>query len=175
MKLVIIFGPPAVGKMTVGRELSKITGLKLFHNHMSLELVNNFFDFSTAPFRRLDKEIRFVIFREVASSDLEGLIFTFVWAIDYQTDSDYIKEIVEIFELKNGEVYYVGLRAELSERLVRNKQEDRLLAKPSKRDIEFSEKNLLKLEKEKLNTEEGDLQELNILKVDNTKIDAKEV
>ena len=35
--LVIIFGPPAVGKMTVGSKLSKLTGLKLFHNHMTIE------------------------------------------------------------------------------------------------------------------------------------------
>lgn len=30
MKLIIIFGPHAVGKMTVGQELAKITQLKLF-------------------------------------------------------------------------------------------------------------------------------------------------
>jgi len=34
MKLVIIFGPSAVGKMTVGQKLAKISQLKLFHNHI---------------------------------------------------------------------------------------------------------------------------------------------
>ena len=33
--LVQIIGPQAVGKMTVGQELSKITGYKLFYNHMT--------------------------------------------------------------------------------------------------------------------------------------------
>lgn len=42
MKFVLIFGPQAVGKMTVGQELAKITGLKLFHNHMTIDLVNPF-------------------------------------------------------------------------------------------------------------------------------------
>lgn len=37
MHLVVIFGPPAVGKMTVGHEPAKLTGFKLFHNHMSVE------------------------------------------------------------------------------------------------------------------------------------------
>lgn len=37
MNLVIIIGAQAVGKMTVGDELSKITHLKLFYNHMSIE------------------------------------------------------------------------------------------------------------------------------------------
>ena len=47
MKLVLLFGPQAVGKMTVGQELAKITGLKLFHNHMTIDLVSNFFDYGT--------------------------------------------------------------------------------------------------------------------------------
>ena len=47
MKLVILFGPQAVGKMTVGQELAKQTGLKLFHNHMTIDLVSNFFDYGT--------------------------------------------------------------------------------------------------------------------------------
>ena len=40
---VIIIGPHAVGKMTVGQELAKITGLRLFHNHMSIELARKLF------------------------------------------------------------------------------------------------------------------------------------
>jgi shikimate kinase len=43
MKLVILFGPPAVGKMTVGQQLANLTGFKLFHNHMTIELALNFF------------------------------------------------------------------------------------------------------------------------------------
>ncbi len=40
MELVLVFGPQAVGKMTVGQELDKITKLKLFHNHMTIDLVS---------------------------------------------------------------------------------------------------------------------------------------
>ena len=43
MKLVFLFGDAAVGKMTVGQELTKITDLKLFHNHMSIEPVLEIF------------------------------------------------------------------------------------------------------------------------------------
>ena len=39
MKLVLLIGNSAVGKMTVGQELAKITGLRLFHNHMMIEPV----------------------------------------------------------------------------------------------------------------------------------------
>ena len=43
MKLVFLFGDAAVGKMTVGQQLTKITDLKLFHNHMSIEPVLEIF------------------------------------------------------------------------------------------------------------------------------------
>ena len=39
MKLLFLIGNGAVGKMTVGQELMKITDLRLFHNHMTTEPV----------------------------------------------------------------------------------------------------------------------------------------
>lgn len=42
MKLLFMIGNAVVGKMTVGQELAKITGLKLFHNHMTIEPVGLF-------------------------------------------------------------------------------------------------------------------------------------
>ena len=80
MKFVLIFGPQAVGKMTVGQELAKITGLKLFHNHMTIDLVNPFFDYGTKGGKRLVNLFRHEIFEEVSKSSLYGLIFTYVWA-----------------------------------------------------------------------------------------------
>jgi len=176
MKLVIIFGPGAVGKMTVGKELAKITDLKLFHNHMSLELANQFFDWSTDGFKKIDRLVRFGIFEIVAKSDLEGLIFTFVWAVGEQKEEDYIDSIADIFTREGGEVKYVELEADLEERLKRNKHEDRLKEKPSKRDTEFTENMILKNEsKYQLNTKDGDLPNKDILKINNTHLKASEV
>ena len=176
MKLIIITGPPAAGKMTVGQALEKITDLKLFHNHMSLELVNAFFDFGTPNFSRLDKQIRFAIFKEIANSDLEGLIFTIVWAFDYPEDEAYIDEIIQIFQPRNPIVHIVELTANLDERLKRNRHEHRLKHKASKRDIEFSEKNLLSFESEyRMNSKEGELPEKAIFKIDNTHLSPDEV
>ena len=81
MNFVVIFGPPAVGKMTVGSELAQITGFKLFHNHTTIDLVLNFFPFGHPQFGKLVGEFRRRIFEEVAASDLAGLIFTYVWAL----------------------------------------------------------------------------------------------
>jgi len=58
MKLVFIYGPPASGKLTVARELSKLTGFKLFDNHVSIRFVESLFDFGTRPFLRLTGKYR---------------------------------------------------------------------------------------------------------------------
>lgn len=37
MKLLILVGSGAVGKMTVGQSIMRKTALRLFHNHMMIE------------------------------------------------------------------------------------------------------------------------------------------
>ncbi|MRG85245.1 DEAD/DEAH box helicase family protein [Salinibacillus xinjiangensis] len=176
MKLILIFGPQAVGKMTVGKELENITGLKLFHNHMTIDLVLKFFDFGTTSFMRLVNSFRFQIMEEVAQSNQEGLIFTYVWAFDQQEDWDFVDHISSIFEQNGGEVYYVELEAELNERLGRNKSPYRLEQKPTKRDVDFSERELKSsMDEYRLNSLEGELKKKNYLRMDNTLLSAKEV
>ena len=97
MRFVVLFGPPAVGKMTVGYELAKLTGFRLFHNHMTIDLVLNFFDFGTPPFTRLVNEFRTRVFEEVAASGLPGLIFTYVWALDHPGDKEFVDNACDIF------------------------------------------------------------------------------
>ncbi len=171
MKLIIIFGPQAVGKMTVGQELEKITNLKLFHNHMPIELVAPFFSYSTETGKKLVKFIREEIFKEVASSDLEGLVFTYLWYFDDKKDWDYLENLVKIFRDKGAKIFYVELEADTEERIRRNKTEHRLEHKPTKRNIEWSENSLKKSELEhRLNSKEGEIKEKNYLRINNTNL-----
>lgn len=175
MKLVIIFGPQAVGKMTVGEELEKLTGMKLFHNHMTIELVSHFFSYSTATGKRLVRLFREEIFEEVAKSDLEGMIFTFMWAFDQQADWDYIDHICNIFESKGGSTYFVEIEAGMEERLERNKSPHRLECKPTKRNIEWSEQNLKRdMERYRLYSKAGEIKKENYIKIDNTHLSPEE-
>ncbi|MDA1874068.1 MULTISPECIES: AAA family ATPase [Bacillus] len=176
MKFILIFGPQAVGKMTVGQELATLTGLKLFHNHMTIDLVSLIFDYSTKEAKRLVSLFRNEIFEEVSKSDLSGMIFTYVWAFDLQSDLDYIHHVVSIFESKGGTVYFVELEAELDERLERNKSPHRLEHKPKKRDIEWSENNLKEtMKKHRLNSLHGEIEKEEYIKINNTYLSAKEV
>lgn len=173
MKFIIIFGPPAVGKMTVGRELAKLTGLRLFHNHMSIELALPFFNFGEPQFNRLVSEFRQRIFEEVASSNLPGLIFTFVWALDLETDKTFIDRYCAMFREKGADIYFVELEAELSERLKRNESEFRLAEKPSKRNVEKSREILLEhVEKYRFNSNADFFYKENYLKLENTSLSA---
>ncbi|MFK8005867.1 MAG: hypothetical protein AB8H03_05835 [Saprospiraceae bacterium] len=175
MKFVIIFGPSAVGKMSVGKALADQTGLKLYHNHMSIEAVRPVFDFGTPEFNRLVELHRIEMFKAAAKSDLEGLIFTFVWALDLPKEFEYINRAVKIFEEQNAEIFYIELEASLKTRLVRNKHEIRLLEKPSKRDMEVAESILYYEQKYQLNTTGGEFDNQNYMKINNEKLTPEEV
>jgi hypothetical protein len=141
--LIFIVGPPAVGKMTVGHALAARTGLRLFHNHQTIDLVLPFFGFGTAPFRRLVGEFRRRLLEEVATSDLPGLIFTYVWAFDDPSDAAAVEEYAGIFRRRGGRVLFVELEATQAERLRRNETAFRLAEKPFKRDLAASRQRLL--------------------------------
>ncbi|WP_413381974.1 shikimate kinase [Alkalihalobacillus sp. 1P02AB] len=175
MKLVMLFGPQAVGKMTVGQELSKITKLKLFHNHMTIELLAPFFNF-TSEMWEISDSIRSQVFQAFAKTKQEGLIFTLMWAFNLEADWDFVRRTVKIFKDSGAEVYFVELEADLEERLKRNVTPNRLEEKPTKRNTEFSRKELLSsMEKYRLNSNEGEMTEKNYLRINNTEMTAQEV
>ena len=89
--LVIILGPHAVGKMTVGQELAKIPDLRLFHNHMSIELSRKLFAHSEKEWGVLNETIRKAVFELFAKGDFPGLIFTYMCAFDIQSELNYLQ------------------------------------------------------------------------------------
>ena len=140
MKLLFLIGNSAVGKMTVGQELCKITPFRLFHNHMMIEPVLEVF----GQFRGdVIQKLRSVIFEEFAKSDAYGLAFTFMWAFDMPSDWEYLESVKKIFGLPDEDIYYVELIAPQEVRLARNSTENRLKNKASKRDRAVSNERLL--------------------------------
>lgn len=168
MKFVLLFGPQAVGKMTVGHALEKITPLKLFHNHMTIELLHPLFGFSPEAWR-LTTLFRTEIIKTALASGMEGLVFTYVWAFNEQSDWDFVNGICELVEDGGGEMYFVELEAELAARLERNRTPHRLQHKPTKRDVGHSEKELLNsLERYRLNSDPGEIVRPHYMRIDNS-------
>ena len=159
--------------MTVGQELMKITDLRLFHNHMTIEPVLEIFnDFHIDVILKL----RYLIFEEFAKTDNYGMIFTFMWAFDMQSDWDYHDWVRSIFEPYGTEFYYVELVADQQTRLQRNGTENRLRHKASKRDVEASNARLLRdNENHRLESLPGELPFENYVKIDNTHLAPEEV
>ena len=175
--LVIILGPHAVGKMTVGQELAKLTGLRLFHNHMSIELTRLLFDHSEKEWRVLNNVIRNTVFDLFAKGDFDGLIFTYMFAFDEPREYEYVQGIIDLFESNGAKCCVCELSADFDVRLERNKSENRLIHKVSKRDIEHSEAEMRATsQKYRLNSNDTDkIPFENYLKIDNTALPPAEV
>ena len=171
MKLVIIFGPHAVGKMTVGQELAKITRLRLFHNHMTIEPVCGLFDDMPDEFRRLVSLFRKEIFEAYSKSDQYGMIFTYMCAFDDEHDWKYLMDLEALFASRGADVYYVELEADYELRIARNKTENRLMNKASKRNLAWSENMFRTLEdRHRLNSLPGEIDKENYIRIDNTEL-----
>lgn len=169
MKLVLIFGDAAVGKMTVGQELMKQTGLRLFHNHMTIEPVIEIFGSFNG---NVTAQLREVIFREFAKSDNKGMIFTYLWAFDMQSDWDYIAHVADIFQEQGAEIYYVELVASQEIRLQRNETPNRLKHKASKRDLNVSRERLLRDDAQhRCESLPGELPFENYIRIDNSHLE----
>ena len=171
-KLVILIGPHAVGKMTVGQELAKITNLKLFHNHMSIELALKLFDYGTPEWRELNSSIRQKVFELFAGSDFPGLIFTFMCDFDDHWDLKYLEDLIALFKTSGAECHVVELCADFDERIERNKSENRLSNKESKRNTSRSEAEMRNSSaKYRLNSfEDEKLPFESYIKIDNTNL-----
>jgi hypothetical protein len=125
--LVYLFGPPAVGKMTVGQELERLTGFRLFHLHQVVDLVLGYFPYSAeddSPYERLVVAYRRLFFEEAARAGL-SVITTTGWRFDLPSEELCARSYMQPFLARGGRVCFVELRAPLATRIARNGTENR--------------------------------------------------
>ena len=172
MKLLLLFGNSAVGKMTVGQELAKITPLKLFHNHMMIEPVLEIF----GQFRGdVIHKLRTVVLEEFGKSEQYGMIFTYMMAFDMPSEWEYLQSVKDALGVSEEDVYYAELVAPQSVRLARNGTENRLLHKASKRDIEASNRRLIRDdENHRMESLPGEITSPNYIRIENSNVSAQE-
>lgn len=106
MKLIFIYGPPAAGKLSVGRALCARTGFKLFHNHLALQCVQPVFAFGTESCGRLVASIRMEMIAEAARTGTD-LVFTFCYKKRH--DDIQVLALTRLVEDQGGEVCFVQL------------------------------------------------------------------
>jgi hypothetical protein len=172
MELVVIFGPPAVGKMSVGRALCEQTGFRLFHNHMFTDHLSGILDKEMPQYKKLVKEFRQRVVEEAANGNIPGLVLTYVWAFDKPEDKETIDALCNV---RGVNTCFVELKTSLETRLERNRHPDRLAAKASKRNLEASEQSLRGYEvKHKLNSNGDFYYPDRYLCIDNTNLSVDE-
>ena len=179
MRLLFIFGAHAAGKMTVGQAVSRITPMKLFHNHMTIEPVIELFGAYNGA---VTERLRQVVFEEFVKTDNYGLIFTFIWAFEETHDTEYVRALTKLYQDAGAQVDYVELLCPQEVRLQRNRTENRLKEKASKRNVELSEMRMLSSEnRHRCNSEPGEVcEKLGVaperyLRIDNTNLSPEAV
>jgi chloramphenicol 3-O-phosphotransferase len=117
MQLIFLHGAPAVGKLTIARELAELTGVRLFHNHLTVDLVTSLFPFGSESFVRLREQIWLATFAEAARNG-SSLIFTF--NPERTVRERFVPDVLDTVESAGGRVVFVELtcaEAELERRM----------------------------------------------------------
>ena len=172
--LIIVCGPQAVGKMAVAECLRDKLKYNLMINHDSIEVSDRIFGFNTPAQREFNFLFRQKAF-EIAAKHHVDLIFTCVCAFDSPTEKQALSELAAMFEQSGGKFYFVELCADLSVRLERNRSPYRLHKKPSKKDLAWSEKNLIEdAHNHRLNLDADEYWFDNHVKIDNTHLSPEE-
>jgi hypothetical protein len=76
MRLLFLYGPPASGKLTIGRLVAERKKIPLFHNHLVVDAVSSVFPFGSEAFVHL-RESFWLQTIDAAARAGRSLIFTF--------------------------------------------------------------------------------------------------
>ena len=172
---VSIIGAPAAGKMTIGQELSKLTGATLFFNHQTIDFALEIYQAFTEEMWEFVRSVNFSFFGTSARNH-RSVILTGVTDFSNQYHLIYLKDIQDLLNEYHQEILFVELETSLEERLCRNRTENRLKYKPLKRHFEVSEREILETDKtNQLNSQKQPSGLHYYLKIDNTNLSAEEV
>lgn len=109
--LVIIHGPPAAGKYTTATELAALTGARVFHNHVTLDVAKSLYEFGVPEFWELVDELRLLSFRSYFKNGSDTMVYT--WCYEHPKNLDFYEAIKSIADSKNGRILPVYLNCEV--------------------------------------------------------------
>lgn len=109
MKLIVLYGPPGVGKLTVARALAKKTGFKVLHNHLTIELLCSLFEWGSKPYNELVRKYRLELLEMAAKNRVKGVIITFVYGAE--ADEKDMRELVQRMRRRKVRVCFVKLES----------------------------------------------------------------
>jgi len=110
MNLILVYGPPAAGKLTVATEVSKLKKYVLFDNHKATDYISEIFPRSNPAFDQvrsdIGKKIRIDVF---AAASKAGVNLIATYAPLATGMDDFINQTITAVEHANGSVLLVHL------------------------------------------------------------------
>jgi deoxyadenosine/deoxycytidine kinase len=111
-----LYGPAAVGKLTIAKRLSTEIG---FHNHLIVDALTAVFPFGSEPFVRLREQFWLATIEGAISID-RSMVFTFT--PEPTVSDEYPWQVKTMVEAAGGSIHFVQLTlsAEEQERRIEN-------------------------------------------------------
>jgi shikimate kinase len=123
----MIYGPPAVGKLTVAKEVARLTGMKLFDNHATVNAIAPIFGHAHDAYFRLLPRIRLAILEEALQADID-IVSTYVYNhARSQASSEYFRQIDRLFASHDAQLLFLRLTCDRAALDGRVTSEDRRL------------------------------------------------
>ena len=107
MKMLLLHGAPAAGKLTVARALLQLVPGRLFDNHAAIDLARTLFDFGAPGFWELVHTVRYAALDAASEHGVALVVTTFCYADPH--DLPQFEKFEEVMRRHGGELLPVFL------------------------------------------------------------------
>jgi tRNA uridine 5-carbamoylmethylation protein Kti12 len=110
MKLVILYGPPAGGKLTIAQNLAKIADIHVFDNHQVIDMIEPIVTRKYPNFSELIYQTQQNILEAAVKANQTNVVMTFPYASSLDRDVEFITELATTSRKLGAEVYPIFLK-----------------------------------------------------------------
>ena len=111
MKLIFLYGAPAVGKLTVAQELAKMSDISVFDNHQIIDLIEPLLTREYPGFVNFIYKTQRNITLEAVKANQKNIVTTFAYAANEEADVDFVMQFIMDIRTQGREVYPIFLHS----------------------------------------------------------------